>query len=197
MEELSYPKLSSKRQRLAYGTFQTKPEASSLRSMLRCHDTKHHDWGWMLGCWHSAVFRNIVLKRYDPIFLFVEDKSNGESVLIKKIQAFDSCDSLGHSTSGCSSREAFEPMLIFPCQIFSLSFWPFWTGNWKFLLLCQSCHFLAWVVFEGLVDGFLVYTQRSFWSRTIFWELWDLRTLFHAKKSIELYRLSNWVHSVV
>ena len=23
--------------------------------------TKHHDWGWMLGCWHSTVFRHIML----------------------------------------------------------------------------------------------------------------------------------------
>ena len=24
-----------------------------------CYSAKHHDWGWMLGCWHSAVFRDI------------------------------------------------------------------------------------------------------------------------------------------
>ena len=68
-----------KRQRLACAPF--KP---SRRHFLpvQCYDAKNHDCGRMLSCWHSAVFRDIISKRYDLIILFVEDIVNGEIFLI-------------------------------------------------------------------------------------------------------------------
>ena len=40
-------------------------------------------------------------------------------------------------------------------------------GVWDFLLLSQSCHFLARVGFEGFFEGALAYNLRTSWSRTI------------------------------
>ena len=52
--------------------------------LVWCYGAKHHDCGWMVTCWHSAVFRDSILKHYDAIILFVQDRINGESLLIGK-----------------------------------------------------------------------------------------------------------------
>ena len=78
---ISPPKLLCKRQRLACSYIKIKPKAYSP---ARCYYAKHHDWGWLLGCWHTAVFRDIIPKRYNLIILFVEDRINGESFIIGK-----------------------------------------------------------------------------------------------------------------
>ena len=76
MEELSLRKLLCKRQKLACSPI--KPNRRHLFP-IRCSDTIHHDWDWMLGCWHSAMLRDIIFKRHDPIILCVEVRINGES----------------------------------------------------------------------------------------------------------------------
>ena len=54
----------------------------------------------------------------------------------------------------------------FSSHLFLSSWGPGHSRDWNFLLLCQSCHFLAWVGFESLFDGVLVYNLRSSWSTT-------------------------------
>ena len=171
MEELSSLKLLSKWQRLICSPVQTKPEVSSP---VRCYDAKHHEWSWMFGCWHSAVFRDIIPKRYTPIFLFVEDRINSESACLEK-RRFDSRYSSSHTTIGCSTPDAFEPLLYSTeaswniSDFFLPSFWSCWA-QWRlnFLLLSHSCHFPAWVSFEDLIDGFLVHNLSPLWSMTTF-----------------------------
>ena len=92
MEEHLSPKFLCKWQRLAYSHFQTKPEA--------------------YDCWHPAVFKDIIPKRYDQINMFVEDRSNGKSFLIGRIEGFDSRDSSAHSVNECSSPDVPESLVL-------------------------------------------------------------------------------------
>ena len=62
MEELSSPKFLCKRQRLTCSTLQ--PYRKHLL-LVRCYDARHHDWSWMLCCWHYTMFRDIIPKCYD------------------------------------------------------------------------------------------------------------------------------------
>ena len=180
MEELSSQNLLSKRQRLAWNAIiiiiydvESKSMASTLR---RCYDDKHHEWGWILGCWHVAMFRDIVPKRYDPITLFVEDGINGEYFLIRKNE--DSIPVILHvikQTGASFFPDASE--LLLPSagvswnasDFFLSSPWPSeieWRPKCSFLF--QSCHFLAWVILKAfLMTSWLITWGRLDWGGSL------------------------------
>ena len=104
MEELPSLKFHCKRQSLSI---------SGNLLFFRCYDAKHHDWSLMLDCWHSVVFSGIILKCDCLTILLVKNGINGESYCIRKKWRFDSRDSSGHSTNGCSFPDTSEPLLHF------------------------------------------------------------------------------------
>ena len=81
------------------------PNRSNLLPVW-CYASKHRDWGWMLGCLHSAVFRSIIFKCWDPIILFAEDKINDDNFFHIKIRIqFSWFYSSSHATNGCSIQQ--------------------------------------------------------------------------------------------
>ena len=154
MEELSSPKFLHIRQ--SYG-YRVAPFKSNRRHLLpvQCYDVKHHDWGWMLNWWHSAVFRDIIHKCYDTIILFVKGRNNGKSFLIKKIE--DSIHVILQTTQQtvlkyCCTQQKFPATFqTFSSHLFEH---PGYSGDWN-VLMYQSCCFLAWVVIECLFLYFL------------------------------------------
>ena len=128
----------------------------------------------MLDYWHSAVFRDIISKYYDPIILFVEDRIKGEIFSWEKIMIrfpgfFRSCDKRVLFSWGFWTIAALMRGFMKRLRFFLPVFWPFYTqgGDWNFLFLCLFCHFQAWVVLEG----FLMISWRITWglpSRRLF-----------------------------
>ena len=134
MEGLSAPNLLCNWQRLAVAPFEQKPEAYLLR--VRCYDAKHHDWGWMLGCWHSAVFRHhSQMLWYDHSVCWRQDQRWMFSHREK--WEFDSRDSSGHSTNGYFS-------LFF---IFCVNLVTFWNVSFSNAFMIAS-----WLITWGIPD---------------------------------------------
>ena len=111
------------------------------------------------------------------------------TVFASKKWVFDPRDSSSHSANEWSSPDASEPMLHSTgvssnvSNSFLASFWHpgQYPGDWNFLLMCQSCHFLVWVVFEFRFDDFLANNLRPSWSSTI------LERLLNVVPSDELW----------
>ena len=175
MEEIFSANLLCKWQGLTCNPVQTRTEASSSPLILR----RQASWGWILGGWHFAVLETSTSRSYG-VRLLIKTESTVK-VSHRKKRGFGFRDSSGHSTnrrslqtllSHCWAQQGFPgTSLTLSSNIFNHSKL---SELWDFFPLCQSCHFLAWIVFEVLFDGFLAYNLRSSWSRTIFWELWGL-----------------------
>ena len=118
----------------------------------------------MPGCWYSAVFRDIIPKRYDPIILFVEDRINGEGVFIVSRESLDSIPVILQVI--LQTRVSIQTLLSHYCTQQGFPFsshlfdHPGHSGDWNFLFLCQSCQ-MTWVVFGGLFNSYLAYNLRS------------------------------------
>ena len=149
MKELSSPKLHCKQQRLT----------CSPRS------TNYHDRGWMLGCCHFAVFKYIIPKCYDPFILFAEDRNNSERI---EKWRFDSRDSSGYSTNGCSSPDVSELMLptlsrefLERLRLFLSFYWPSLT-QWRLKISCSVpvLSFSGTDLFKGDFNYLLSYNLR-------------------------------------
>ena len=146
MEELSSPKLFCKRQRLACSS--SKPNRRHLRS-VRWYNAKHHDWDWMLiivttprysgkSVPSVTIWSFCSLKRGLTVKVFLSEfNKNSIPVILQVIQqrAASLQTLLGHFCT----QETFS---------FYLSDQLGHSVDWNFVLLYQSCHFRAWVVFE-------------------------------------------------
>ena len=152
MDELWSPKPLCKRQRLACSPVQTKPDASSLRSMLRRQASRLRPDAWLLTLCsvqrhHSQTLWVDILSIKDCISgktVLIEKKEDLISVILQVIQ--QSGAPLQTLLNHCWTQQEFPGT----SQISSthLSCHAGHSGDWNFLLLWQSCPFLAWVVFE-------------------------------------------------
>ena len=116
-------------------------------SMLRCQ-AKHHDWGWLLGCWYSAYSETSFL---NGAWFF---RSLNKRVLFSR---------------RLWTVDALNVGFLEHCRFFSFHLFdhPGHSGDWDLLLPCQSYPFLAWVVLKAFFDDLLAYNMRYSWLRTI------------------------------
>ena len=134
---------------------------------IRCYDAKHYNWGSILGCWHSTVFRDIISKLCHSIILFLEDRINGQIFPSEKMR-------IRWFFGGIDFRDFLECLKLFlPISLtlrdtvdteifFYVSFLIFWQGS-----------------FSKAFYGFLTSNLMSSWSRTILLGLWVFQVLFH------------------
>ena len=136
----------------------------------------------MFGLWHSAVFTDINPKRYDSIILFIEDRINGERILIGRnedtipviLQVIQQTGAplqmlLCH---WCNQHRFLGTYQIFFSHLFAHSLN---SGDWDFLFLYPSCHFLAQVGSENFL--------MPSWLTT--WDFPDRKWLF---KDSEIFK---------
>ena len=113
---------------------------------------------WLLTQHIQTSFANVTTR---SIILFVEDMINGENFLIEKNEDFIPVNFQVIRQTGvplqallnncCINRAFLERQTVF----INLSNHLGHSGDKNFLFLCQSCHFLAWVVVEGFFADLL------------------------------------------
>ena len=157
MDELSSLKIICKRQRFIWSPVQTKPEASSLRSMLQCQTSCMLLDAWLLTLCGVQRHHSQTLRFH---ILFVVDRINYENFLIEfeaSIRVIlhviqQTCALLQTFLNYYCTQQGFPgTSQSYSSHLFDC---PGNIGGWSFLLLCQSCHFLVWVIFKGLFDDF-------------------------------------------
>ena len=161
MDKLSSPNSLCKRKRLACSPVQAKPEEFSPCSMLwrqaswlipdtlllilRCSETS-------FPIVTTRFFR--LLKTVLTVKVFFSEKNEDSiPVILQVIQ--QTVAILKTVLNHYGTQQGFpETSQTFSSYLFDHLGQ---TGNWNFLLRCQSCHFLAQFVFEGVFDGHLAY----------------------------------------
>ena len=171
MEELSSLKFLCKLQRLVCSSVQLKPEVSLP---VWYYEANHHDWCWMFGCWHAAVFRNINIHtlRSDHSVCWRQEKRwkfsrwNKMKILFpvffklfnKRVLLYRRFWTIAALNRGFLQR----------LRYFLSSFWPSWTQyRLKFCSAVIVFSYSSIACFRRPFDGFLANKLRLSWSRTI------------------------------
>ena len=159
MEKLSSPRLLCKLQRLTCSPVQNKPQASSLRSMLRRQASwlRLDAWLLILCCvqtHHSQTLlpdHTVCLRQDQTVKVFSSEKNDDSIPVILQVIQQTGAPLQALLNPCCTQQDFPETSQTFSSRSF---YYPGHSEDWNFLLLSQSCYFLARVFSKAFLVTF-------------------------------------------